>query len=86
MKRITLYEAFNLDIFTGREQPHTFYRHAVRKWYKSKGYSYHMIADLEGKATGKRPHHTTIIHSIKQCDEVYFARAVLKAYGLGIKP
>jgi hypothetical protein len=71
---MTLYQAFDLDSYTSREYPHVLYRHAVRKWYRDKGYTYRMIADLEFETTGICPHRSTLIHSCRQAEETHCER------------
>jgi hypothetical protein len=85
---MTLYHAFELDTNTGRELPHVLYRHAVRKWYRDKGYTLLMIRRLEHEATGKKPDHSTILHSCRQAADRHmeriFAKVAVKASELRI--
>jgi hypothetical protein len=71
-------------VYTGREQPHVLVRHAVRKWYRDKKYTYRMIARLELSATGYEPDHSTIIHSCRVADEQYMKMVSDKADLLNI--
>lgn len=72
---MTLYHAFDLDTNTGREHPHVLYRHAVRRWYRDKGYTYRMIADVELEATGICPDRSTLINSCRVAGERHCERA-----------
>ena len=81
----SLYHAFGLDMHTGREQPHVLYRHAVRKWYRSQGYTYRMICLLELEVTGEEPDHSTIIHSCRVADDKHVELVEKRAEAYGIK-
>ena len=80
----SMYHAFALDANTGREQPHVLYRHAVRKWYRDRGYTFRMIARLELEVTGNEPDHSTIIHSCRVADDKHIEMVRIRAELYGI--
>jgi len=79
-----LYHAFGLDEFTGREHPHVLNRHAVRKYYRTQGWTWRMIANLEATATGRRPNRATLIHSVRIADEKTMRKVYEMAWKYGI--
>lgn len=81
-----LFHAYNLDIHKTREHPHVLYRHAVRKWYKRKGWTYKMIADLEHMTTLHRPARSTLIHSVKVAPDDIYEAVQSQAERLHIRP
>jgi hypothetical protein len=80
----SMYHAFALDIHTGREQPHVLYRHAVRKWYRDRGYTLRMICLLELEVTGDKPDHSTIIHSCRVAADKHIEMVRIRAELYGI--
>jgi hypothetical protein len=79
-----MYHAFALDTNTSRHAPHVLYRHAVRKWYRDKGYTFRMIARLELEVTGNEPDHSTIIHSCRVADDKHIEMVRIRAELYGI--
>jgi hypothetical protein len=80
----SMYHAFALDANTGREQPHVLYRHAVRKWYRDRGYTFRMICLLELEVTGYEPDHSTIIHSCRVAADKHIEMVRIRAELYGI--
>lgn len=64
---LELYRRMGLENTT-RQLPFSLYRHAVRKMVHKKR-TYSQICDLEFQVTGKRPHYSTVIHSMSVDDE-----------------
>ena len=81
----SLYHAFGLDVHTSRHIPHVLIRHAVRKWYRERGYTYRMIALLELEVTGEEPDHSTIIHSCRVADDEHIEMVRIRADMYGIR-
>jgi hypothetical protein len=61
---VEAYKALGLTQKT-RRHPEVLVRHCIRQ-VLSKGMVLRQIQDVEGEVVGKRPHHTTILHSITE--------------------